>query len=359
MAKTEAKLSPPSALDANVLIALLRGTEVFLRDGFTTQLKEALESVHGEIQTHKFNGADTPVGEVLDECRSFGLMEAHKLVVVDDADQLVKEANRPLVERYAQNPSEGATLVLRSAKWNPGKLDEYIAESGVIVECELVKHDERTYVGRNGRTYSKAREEVEELERERAANWIHRRAQKRYDTELRKDAATLLVDRVGASLTRLDSELSKLAAAAGTGPITTALVTEFVGASREEEVWAIQAELLVGTPEDCLAHLRRMIDVSRHPTVLVSFAMVDLARKLHGAAEGLSQGMNPFSLAGKLKMWGPSKDLVLDAAKRVDARQAAELFDACLRADVAQKSGGGDPVRLLEALALRFASLRA
>ena len=52
---------------------------------------------------------------------------------VDNADQFVKEANRPLVERYAEHPTENATLVLRSDKWNKGKLDAMIEKEPVTV----------------------------------------------------------------------------------------------------------------------------------------------------------------------------------------------------------------------------------
>ena len=98
-------------------MVVLIGKELFLRSQYTSMLRSALEQAHGEIETFQFGG-DADSAAVLDECRSFGLMAGHKLVIVDDADQFVRAETRPMIERYAQNPSEQATLVLRSAKWN-------------------------------------------------------------------------------------------------------------------------------------------------------------------------------------------------------------------------------------------------
>jgi DNA polymerase-3 subunit delta len=271
------------------------------------------------------------LAEVLDECRSFGLMQQHKMVVVDNADQFVKGDNRTLAERYAQDPSDGATLVLRSTKWNAGKLDDLIAEVGTIVKCDEV--DDAT-----------------------AATWAMRRAEKRYQAKLDSTAAAQLVARVGAELGRIDSELAKLAVAGDNpGVITAALVQQFVGRSREEEVWDIQSTLLGGSVPRAVAHVRDLIEVSKQPTVMISWAMTDLARKVHAASRGAKAGVNPFELAKTLKLWGPSRDAILNIARKINPDAAASLLDACVKADIKQKTGLGDPQRTLEVLAMRFA----
>lgn len=333
MAKKATTSAARRPLDTDCRIALLVGSDAFIAGEHTQALKEKLIAEHGELDVLSFDGQNANLADVLDECRSFGLMQQHKMVVVDNADQFVKEEKRSLVERYAQEPSEGATLVLRATKWHKGKLDEMIGAVGTIVQCD-------------------------EVEEATAVNWAIKRAEKRHAAKLDLKAAQALVERVGTELGRIDCELAKLAVAGSKpGVISVELVSQFVGKSREEEVWGIQSTLVAGNSQQAVAHVRDLIQVSRQPTIMIFWAMTDLARKLHGAARGIRAGVNPFALAGALKLWGPSKDIILHAAGKVDPTAAAELLDACVKADVRQKTGLGEPERSAEILALKFAEV--
>jgi DNA polymerase III delta subunit len=333
-----AKKAPPSTpLSAACRIVVLAGKESFLLAEFTAQLQELLTKEHGEVDTVRFDGAAAALADVLDECRTFGLMQQHKLVIVDHAEQLVKDDNRPLFERYAAAPSQNATLVLRAERWYPGKLDELIARVGSFQRCEAVTP-------------------------QLAATWAVKRAEKRHNARLAPAAAELLVERIGADLSRLDSELAKLAVSASTpdgkpSQITPEGVVELVGETREDEAWAIQQTLLTGDAEASIAHVRLILDNSRRDAhVPLTWAMADLARKLHAAAHALRQGMNPFAIGGKLKLWPEERrEAVLSVARRTDPARLAALLKSAVEADAAGKSGLGDPGRTLERLALQFA----
>lgn len=329
MAKRPAEAARP--LDASCRVVLLHGPDDFLRAEYTAKLKEALQAIHPDLDTLRFEGAAAKAADVLDECRSFGLMRQHKLVIVEQADQLVKEANRPLFEKYAESPAEDATLVLRADKWYPGNLDKLIAKVGSVIKCDEVSEPQ-------------------------ALNWSIARAKKRHDATLEPDAARLLIERVGAQLGRIDSELAKLATAAGPGgSITREAVAAAVGATREEEAWAIQQTLLSGDTEATLRQLRDIIEVSRQSEAAVSWAVIDLLRKLHAASAGLRAGRKPFDLIKALKLWGPSADTVMNAARQVEPDRARRLFLAAVEADTRQKTGLSDPLRSLESLVVGLA----
>ena len=332
MAKKPASTSSP--LSAGTRIAVLHGPEVFLRQLRTQQLRDALVAANGEIQTFYFDGQTARPADVLDECRSFGLMATHKLVIVDNADQFVKDTSRPLVERYAESPTDSATLLLRGDKWNKGKLDAMIEKVGAVIDCQPLPPGA-------------------------AVSWAVDRCAKRHDATIAREAAELLVERLGSDLGRIDTELEKLATAAGKGAaITPALVAEFVGRSREDEVWGIQSTLLGGNAGKILSHLRDVVEVSRQPTVLVSFAYMELARKLHGAAAGVRAGANPFSLRGPLKLWGAMAEAVPAAARTIAPGDAAKLYAQCVESDARQKTGQSDPGRALEVTGVRYAMLK-
>jgi len=330
MARRPAGQSQPT-LDPEGGLFVFHGKDAFLRADYTQQLRAKLEEAQGEIETIHFDGTRDLFADVLDECRSFGLMQQHKLVIVEAADQLVKGDGRPLLERYAQAPVEGATLVLRCDTWHKGNVDKLIvASGGEVHKCEgLAPHE--------------------------AAAWAIKRAKEHHDATLQRDAAMLLVDRVG-QLGRIDSELGKLAVEATKGGITREMVANAVGMTREEEVWSIQSMILNAGPEELLTQLRTILENSKQDqSVVTLWACMDLSRKLHSASQALHQGQNPASVAGALKLWGPSKDAIMQAAKRIHPAQAGRLLSLAVEADRKNKSGLGRADRLLERLTLQIA----
>lgn len=315
---------------------VLHGKEPFLRQAYVDQLREALSEAGVEFDTIRFDGSQAGVAEVLDECRSMGLLAAHKLVIVDHAEDWVKgDTSRPMVERYAESPSDSVTLVLRAETWRPGKLDkaiEALGAAGGVIKCDAVTEAQ-------------------------ALTWAKGRVKKRHGREIEADAASELVARVGPDLGRIDSELAKLAT--GTpegGAIELQTVRDLVGLSREQEVWGLQAILLSGSAEASLTHMHDLLGVSRVPTVLMRWAMTDLTRKLHAAASGLASGMPAPAIASALRLWGPSRDMILATARRLRPEATGALLSAAVEADAAGKTGRGDEVRGLEMLALRITS---
>tara|TARA_R110000782_G_scaffold19101_3_gene51989 strand:+ start:8284 stop:9282 length:999 start_codon:yes stop_codon:yes gene_type:complete len=312
-------------------VVVLKGKELFLRTEFTDFIRGLLRKAHGDCEFVKFEGANANPAEVLDECRSFGLMATHKLVVVDDADQFLAGETRAMVERYCEAPSEQATLVLRSAIWRAGKLDQLIEKNGTIIPCD-------------------------EIDPSMAPGWAVKRAAKAHKATLEPDAARMLIERTGTDMGRLDGELGKLAAAAGPGgTITRALIGELVGLTREEDAWVIQSLLLTADPQTVIRELRVIMgNGSKDVGVPVSYACCDLARKLVGAAEGLEQRQPPMKITKDLGLWGGSGGPILDSARRMGVGRARALFDAAIAVDAGIKSGLDTEIAL-ETLALRFA----
>lgn len=322
-------------------IVILRGPDRYRMQEVTAQLVAVLREAHGEIEQFTFEGDRVEVAVVLDELRSYGLLQQHKLVIVDRADQLLaaqgddggRKTPRELLERYAAAPVDSATLLLRSEKWRPGRLDKIVAKIGAIVKCD--PPDQRS-----------------------AVEFVLRRCPEAHGTAIDRDAATLLVDRIGPQLARLDTEMGKLAAYVGDAErIDATAVREMVGQSREEQAWEIQSALLSGRAATALGKLRELVDVSRQPEVLLMWSMMDLLRKLHAAARGLREGVSPGALAKELKLWGPARTTVLDTARRVDPAVLAELLASAVDTDRRTKTGLASAPVVLELLAVRIASV--
>jgi len=328
------KSSASADLSADWRVVVLHGKEAFLRNRNTDKLRDLLQEAGHSTDTVRFDGLTAPAADVLDECRSMGLLAQHKLVVVDDADQFVKEDNRPLVTRYAESPSDSATLVLRCDSWNKGKdLDKAIEAAGAFVDCGAVTADRATKVS-------------VEL------------ARKDHSRRLEPDAAELLVARIGPDLGRLDTEIAKLASGVKPDePITAAQVRAMVGIQKEEKAWVIQDDLLNPDPEGALLKLRELLEVSRVDPVPIRWACTDLARKLHAVSEEISRGVPAYAAGKSMRLWGPSAQAIRSVASKASPARLAALFRECIETDFRAKKGQGDDIRALEALILRFASV--
>lgn len=319
---------PAASLGPDARFVVLAGKESFLQQQHTAALRDALRAEHGEIDILRIDGKTADAAAVLDECRSFGLIAQHKLVIVDDAEELVKEHARPLFERYAQSPCEGTTLLLRSGGWRPGKLDKMVT----VVKCEEFKQDPE------------------------AAAWAVRRAADEYGYKLDPAAAEELIHRAGLSLGRLDSELGKLVLAADKGKVDRETVRSLVAMTRQLEPWPLRQALLSGGAEGSVRYIRDTLENNRNTEIPLLFACTSLARDLHSCV--LAQGVRLSQAELATRLGKRSEWFIKDsyaAARRLNPSQTAPLLKACARADAHAKSGVGRTDRSLETLAVLFA----
>jgi len=327
MAKRSSTKANPE-LTADTRVCVLYGSEPMLLKLHLEKLRDKLEAEHGEVETFTFDGKQATLAEVLDELRSYSLMQTYKLVVVDDADQFVKEDNRPVIERYADNPVDHATLVLRGSKWNRGNLDKKIARVGGIVKCDELKEHE-------------------------AARWVVNRAKSQHKVAVDSRTAGVLVDRVGPHLTRLDTELGKLSVMAPDGKITPELIERSVGQSSDENAWQLQAALLqamaTGRAEAAVDKVRELIELAGQPEVLVMYAATDLMRKLDAALQLQRSGVDNGAIAKELKIWPRERQAAFfKVLSRSDAARIGRQFDRAIRADANSKRGLGSASENLE-----------
>lgn len=315
-------------LDTSMRVVVLHGKERMIQQLRLRELLKLIEQEYGETEPLVVDGPTASLSEVFDELRTFGLMQAHKVVVIEEAEAFVKE-HRAALERYAEDPAGHATLVLRSPVWRKGKLDKLIEKVGAVVACEPPT----------------ARE---------AAAWLSRRAGSEHAVELRPDAAARLVERLGVDLARLDQELGKLAAMVDEGVVRTEDVDRVVGRTSEEQAWVVQDALVEamrrGRAEGLLSEVRELIDLAGQPEVLVTYFMADGVRKLSLAQRYAARRVGGGEIAKRLKLWGARQRTYLDAAGRLDPALVSRLFDEAVGRDARTKRGLGSARRNLETL---------
>lgn len=342
----KSKSTPAKPLSAKMRVVLLRGPELFLHASHTRRLVELLRESYGEIEQFRFDGANANLAQILDELRTYGLMQRHKLVILDNADVFLankkskgdddeagddSSPNRAAMERYVQSPVEEATLLLRAETWRPGRIDKFIDQVGTIIKCE-------------------------EMSPAETAKLAVGRAEREYEAQLAPQAATLLVDRVGTNLARVDAELARLSSYVGKGGnITAQVIRDLVEPTREEMAWVIQEAVLTGKPGHALTKLTELIEVSRQPEQLIFWSIADLVRKLYHAAQLTQAGEHASSISRRLRLWGPAQYAVMDAASHIQPADFAQLLHDALSADMGTKTGRCNPRRTLEGLVVRVA----
>ena len=316
-------------------IVVLHGKEELLKREYAQQLRAALQQSHGDVDQTDFDGEQCQLADILDELRTFSMMQTYKLVTVDNAENFVS-THREALERYAQNPVDHATLLLRADGWRKGKVDKLIDKVGFVHKCEP-------------------------LPTRSLGPWVARRAAEVHKVKLENAAQGRLIERLGHDMMRLDTELAKLAVlASDTGVITGELVDQVVGRSSDEQAWAVQEVFL-----DALANARRsgaaveklheLRDIAGHHEVLLSFVLGGLASKLYVGAQLKQQGVSPFQVAKDMRMWGPSLDLFKTILGRLDTDGAGRILDAYMDCNVRARTGLGDTMRNLECFCLTMA----
>ncbi|MFO0827851.1 MAG: DNA polymerase III subunit delta [Phycisphaerales bacterium] len=332
MAKAAATERP---LDASMRVVVLHGKDNYLRSEHAKRFREMLEAKFGVIDSIAFDGASVSTATLLDELRSWGLMQTHKLVMLDNADQfLAAEERRRALERYVEEPMNDSTLLMRSTTWRPGNLDKMIDKAGgTLIKCEPPNE-------------------------ESAEAFCRRRSDKQHRVPIDDDAARLLVERLGADLLRLDSELGKLAAMVCDRPqprITRDDVAEVVGLGREEQAWAIQDALVSGDAEAALTKLWELLDVGRVPEQLVVWSTVELVRKIHEVSRRLAQGEGEESVAKAVGLWGPTRGAILRLGRKLQPAVAARLLEAAIGLDLNARRGvTRDLVRRLQGFSVEL-----
>lgn len=162
-------------------VVLILGSERFL----ARQAVERVLAGNPELEVTRYGGEGTLPSQVLDDIRTPTLFGGGRLVVVDDAGDLLKGALEAFAA-YAERPTPGALLVL-VAHGLDGRLKgaKQLKEAAELIECEPPRPWE-------------------------LAKWIRERARDAYGVQCGDAAAGALRRLVGDDLGLLDAALARL-----------------------------------------------------------------------------------------------------------------------------------------------------
>lgn len=179
---------------------------------------------------------------------------------------------------------------------------------------------------------------------------------KRLGFALDRQAARMLVDRMGANPQRLRNELERLALWAGEGgKVTAADLDAMVADTSEAAVWALSDTLLERDPAAALRIAERLISQGENVTGLI-YGLASRLRKACAAAAMLEEGMPSAEVESKLGMHPYAAKQLVRRLQGVEAGELREATIALADLEVWCRGGADYGDELALTLALRAAA---
>ena len=249
-------------------------------------------------------GSKTTAAMVIDAANQMPMMSTRRIVVVRDFDK-IKEDEQETVHAYLNDPAPLTTMVFQAV--SPDKRRKLTA--ALTKTCEVVTFDL--------------------LDESGAVRWAEERL-KRSGCKIEPAAVRLLIGLVGTGLNRLVNEIDKLAAYAGGGTITSAIVQELVPRAREHTSWELWDAINGRDRKRALKLMERLLDDSDALPILGSLA--SLYRRLLTGKELIDRGASPQEITRATGQWSQSFFRMLRGTPRAvlvhGLRRIAEVDNA-------------------------------
>ena len=294
-------------------------------------LEKLLEPQQRAVGLFRAEPAEVSVTDVLDELRTAPFLTARRVVLVKNADKFVSN-NRQLLERYFDNPCSTGILILAVKSW-PAKTKLAGKLSGV------------------GKLLT-----VKQPKPWQLPDHLIKYSSDAHDKNLTADAAGLLIELTGDDLSRLYSEIDKLALFGHTDKdITVKHVELLIGRNRLFNTFAVIDACLAGNVTRAVERLRSMFADDRTAEYTVVGAFAFHLRRMFSAKVLLEEGIRPAEIARRLRIWS-SKDSFFLQLRRVSLKQIGEGLQKLAETDYAIKTGRAQARVAAEQLVLGLAA---
>ena len=312
------------------LIYVIAGQETSLVDAECDKfLGELLEPEERLTGLFKAEGCEVSASDILDELRTAPFLTDKRVVVVKNGDKFVSE-NRQLLEKYFDNPCPSGILIFTVNNWDARtKLAKKLPSVGKLLKVTQPK------------PWQLPQRLMQYTSDAHAKN-------------LTKEAAELLIELTGDGLTRLYSEIDKLALFAdGEKRITANHIESLVGHNRLYNAFAVIDACLAGDVAGAVNRLRNMFaeDKSAEYTVVGAFAFH--FRRMFNAKVLLEEGARPEEVANRLRIWS-NKDGFFSQVRKLSLKQVGESLQQLADMDYAIKTGRTKARVAIEQLVLKL-----
>ena len=292
-------------------------------------LDELLEPSQRVTGLFDAEAGSVTASEVLDDLRTIPFLTDKRVVLVKDADDFISK-HRPLLEKYFDNPCPTGRLILVVRTWNKStKLAKKLSKVGKLIS---ITQPSRKELPRRVIDY---------------ANDAH-------DKKVAYPTAQLLIELTGDDLTRLYSEVDKLALYADANKtIEPKHIEALIGHNRLFNAFAVIDAVIGGKPAVAVDRLRGMFaqDKSAEYTVVGAFAFH--FRRMFNAKVLLEKRTPRRQIESTLRIWGDTDGLFAQL-RRLSLKQIGHYLRQLAETDYAIKTGRANAKVVMEQLVLRL-----
>lgn len=320
---------------------LLLGQEPYLRDACRAQLVEAYVAEGArDWGVSRYSCAEDRLDAALAQAQTLPMMCSTQVVFLEEVEALESMPDKPReaavdsLAAYLKNPAPFTVLVLEAAT-----LDQRMRLSKLLLEETLTVD-----VGLSDDPASR---------REMAVAMAKSMAQE-LGAVFESGAAEELVELVNAELTRLKTEIEKLAAYALQGTtISREAVEALVISGKKYTVWQLADMMATQQSHRAIEFLAALLREGEEPVALVG-ALAWMVRKLIEASE-LAPSTMGWQAARALGMRPEAAETAVRNAHRIPKARLLAGLRELYEADSRLKSGNQNPRAVMEFLVCRLA----
>jgi len=294
-------------------------------------LDELLEPSQRATGLFDAEAASVSAPDVLDELRTAPFLTGKRVVRIKGADEFISQ-NRPLLEKYFDNPCPTGRLILTVKSWDARtKLAKKLPKVGKLINAAPPSRRELPY---------------------RLMDY----AKDAHDKKLNLATAIFLIELSGDGLTRLYSEIDKLALYTGDQKIIAQKhVESLTGHNRLFSAFAVIDAIIAGNAGVAIERLRGMFaaDKSTEYTVVGAFAYH--IRKMFDARILLDKGVQQRQIENKLRIWGDTNAFFAHL-RQMSLKQIGKYLQQLGETDYEIKTGQTQAKVAMEQLVLSLAA---
>jgi DNA polymerase-3 subunit delta len=277
------------------------------------------------------DAASISASDVLDELRTAPFLTGKRVVRIKQADEFISQ-NRLLLEKYFDNPCPTGRLVLTVRSWDSRtKLAKKLSKAGKLITVASPTRKELPY---------------------RLMDY----AKDAHDKKLNLSTAIILIELIGDELTRLYSEIDKLALYIGDQKVIAQRhVESLIGHNRLFNAFAVIDAVIAGNTGVAIERLRGMFEADKSTEYTVVGAFAYHIRKMFNAKILLDKGVHQRQIENKLRIWG-NTDSFFANLRKISLKQVGQYLQQLGETDYEIKTGQTQVQVAMEQLVLRLAA---
>ena len=310
----------------------LFGGERYLQKLAINKIRQSWGGEDSEFTISQFEGPTVQWADVMDELCSKSLFDsgAAKAVIVDNADQFVKQ-HRDRLEDLVDNPPDQGTLFLVVESWASNtKLYKRIDKAGMQVHCDAP-------VIKRGR--GKQRDDAKIIK------WLISRGKSEYNFKLPENGASVLIELTECNFGRMDQELNKISLYSDEAEeLTPMAIRKIVGGWPTQTMWSAIDSALDGRAGHALDLLGQLFASGEHP--LAMFGQISWSLRRYAevgelvtrdSRRGRRINLNDSLKSAGFRTWGNELQTAGARLKQLGRKRVGELLDQLVEVDFSLK----------------------